>query len=285
MIRLGEHRLRVAGDVGERGGEIDVLERAAAEHLRRHLARDREHRRAVDLGVVETGEQVGRSRARDPEAGGGPAGELAVGAGRERRRALVADADEREVASFLLTAHGVGESEVGVTDHAEHVRDAPRDHRFDHHIGHGAHVRDVVGHVDVDAVVTQLDRELRRSVGEAGRGSARERVVVVPVPGTPQPALLDRTLPERAALVRAPVVERAVLVAHVGEHETAPSGNDGAYAPVGQVVELGDPVPGHPCPLSARRAGPLRPRSVASRDTRLAATPLTPASPRRTRCR
>ncbi len=46
------------------------------------------------------------------------------------------------------------------------------------------------------------------------------------------------------------------------------------------VVELDD-LRAHPCPLSALRAGPLRPRSVASRDTRLAATPLTRRAPHR----
>ena len=64
VVGVALHRLRVERDVGERGGEIEVLERAAPAHLRRNLARDREHRSAVDLGVVEAGEQVGRARAR-----------------------------------------------------------------------------------------------------------------------------------------------------------------------------------------------------------------------------
>ena len=89
------------GDVGERGREVEILERAAAAHLRRHLARDREHRRPVDLGVVQTGEQVRGARARDREARRELPGELAVRARRERGRALVADADEREVAALL----------------------------------------------------------------------------------------------------------------------------------------------------------------------------------------
>ena len=41
----------------------------------------------------------------------------------------------------------------------------------------------------------------------------------------------------------------------------------------------------HACPLSALRAGPLRPRSVARRDTRLAATPLTGGGRPTPRCR
>ena len=152
VVGVALHGLRVDRDVGERGGEVEVLERAAAAHLRRHLARDREHRRAVDLGVVQPGEQVGGARARDREARRELAGELPVGRRRERGRALVADTDEREVAALLGVAHRVGEAEVGVADHAEHVRDAPREHRLDHHVGDRARVRLLGRQRDVDAV-------------------------------------------------------------------------------------------------------------------------------------
>ena len=59
--------LAVAGDIGEGGGEIGVLERAATPHLRRHLAREGQHRRTIGLGVVEPGEQIGRAGPRDAE--------------------------------------------------------------------------------------------------------------------------------------------------------------------------------------------------------------------------
>ncbi len=135
LVGVAVHRLGRDRDVGERGGEIEVLERAPTAHLRRHLTRDREHRRAVDLGVVQTGEQVGGARTGDREARGQAAGQLAVRARRERGRALVADADEREVAARLGLAHRVGEAEVRVPDHPEDVGDAPRAHRLDHQIG------------------------------------------------------------------------------------------------------------------------------------------------------
>ena len=159
VVGVALHGLRVERDVGERGGEVEVLERAAPAHLRRHLPRDREHRRAIDLGVVETGEQVGGARARDREARGELAGELAVGRRRERGRALVADADEREVAALLGLAHRVGESEVRVADHAEHVGDAPREHRLDHDVGDRARARPLGRQRDVDPVGADLDRE------------------------------------------------------------------------------------------------------------------------------
>jgi hypothetical protein len=67
----GAHRRGERGDVAEGGGQVEVLKRARAE-LRRHLSRDGEHRRAVDLGVVEDGQQVDRARAGDRQAGRRP---------------------------------------------------------------------------------------------------------------------------------------------------------------------------------------------------------------------
>ena len=74
----------------------------------------------------------------DRQARGRSAGELAVGAGRERGRALVPDADVAQLAAFLGAAQRVGETEIGVADHAEDVRDAERDQRLDQHVGDGA---------------------------------------------------------------------------------------------------------------------------------------------------
>ena len=78
--------------------------------------------RLVQLGVVQPGQQVGRARTGDREARRRPAGQLAVGAGRERGCALVPDADVGQLAALLGPAQRVGEAEVGVPDHAEHVR-------------------------------------------------------------------------------------------------------------------------------------------------------------------
>ena len=72
------------------------------------------HRGLVELRVVQAGEQVGRAGPGDREARGRTAGELAVGTGRERRRTLVPDADEPQLAALLGPAHRVGEAEVGV---------------------------------------------------------------------------------------------------------------------------------------------------------------------------
>ena len=89
-------------------------------------------------------------------------------------------------------------------------------------------------HLDVDAVVAHLDREARGRVGEPGGRRAGERVVVVAVPRAAQPALLDRTLAERPALVRAAVVERAVAAVAVGEGEAAVPGATVVTRPSGR---------------------------------------------------
>ena len=131
--------------------QVDLLERARAEHLGVDLAGQREHRRAVDLRVPQPGEQVGGARAGDRQARGGPAGELAVGGGGEGRGALVADADVGQLAGLLLAPQRVGEPEVGVADHAEDVLDAPVDHRLGHQVGDGARRAASSGDADADA--------------------------------------------------------------------------------------------------------------------------------------
>ena len=63
----------------------------------------------------------------------------------------------------LGVAHRVGEPEVRVADHAEHVRDTPRDHRLDHHVGDGARARLLGRQRDVHAVGAHLDRDSTRA--------------------------------------------------------------------------------------------------------------------------
>ena len=70
VVGVALHGLGRDRHIGEGGGEVEILERAPAADLRRHLPRDGEHRRAVDLRVVQTGEQVRRSGSRDRETRG-----------------------------------------------------------------------------------------------------------------------------------------------------------------------------------------------------------------------
>ena len=231
------------GDVAEDGREVHVLERAATEHLRRHLTRYRDDGCLVELGVVQAGEQVRRTRSGDGETRGGTAGQLAVRARGERRRALVADPDIRQLAALLGPAHRLGEPEIRVPDHAEHVRDAVRHQRLHEHVGDGAHGLGAGRQPHEDAVVALLDVVGHHAVGEPGGRPAGQRVVVVAVPRAAQPPVLDRTLPQRAALVRAAVVERAELDAAAGQGDGPAADHHAAHPPVAGHVNRVNPVP------------------------------------------
>ena len=226
------------------GGEVDLLEGAGAEYCGADLAGQGEDGGAVHFGVPEAREKVGRAGAGDGEAGGGVATELGVGRGGEGGGGFVADADVGEVAEALLASHGVGETEVGVTNDAEDVADAPVDHGFDHDVGIGAGEGLRFGEGDVDTVVTDVDGIARGAVAEAAGRFAGEGVVVEAVPGAAEPALFDGALAERAALVGAEIVEGAVATVEVGKGDGFAADGDGGDAPVGQFVEADGAVPG-----------------------------------------
>ncbi len=244
VVGTGEHAVGRAGHGREGGVQVDILEGAAADDLGRHLARQRQHRGPVGLGIVETGEQVGRARAGDAETRRQAPGQLAVGAGRERCRAFVADADEGELAPLLGGAEGVGQTQIGMAHHAEDMGDAPVDHRLDHHIRHRADPGDLGSQGDIDAVVADLGAVAGRRVGEAwGRGAVARRVVVA-VPRTAQPPLFDRPFAKGPALVGAAVVEGAVTAPVVGERQRAVPDSDRLDPALGQLVGLERLVPG-----------------------------------------
>ena len=238
-----EHGLAEGGDRPERPGQVDLLERARAEHLGVHLAGERQDRRSVDLRVPQAREQVGGARTGDREACRRPSGELAVGRRGERGRALVADADVGEPAGLLLAAQRVGEPEVGVADHPEHVLHPPVHHRLRHQVGDG---RDVPLGLDPDEhlAVADLERVGDRLVVVAG-GLAVERAVVVAVPGAAQQAVLDRSLAERPALVRAVVVERRELPVVVHQRDALVARGDGRDPALRQLGFREHPVPLH----------------------------------------
>ena len=98
----------------------------------------------------------------------------------------------------------------------------------------------------VDAVVAYVDRERLGPVDETRRRGAIDRAIVVAVPRTPQPTVLDGSFTQRAALMRAMVVERAVASVAMGERERAVSGLHRLHTTVGQLIEISDPMPlGH----------------------------------------
>nr|WP_228521576.1 hypothetical protein [Nocardioides islandensis] len=229
--------------VAEHGLQVDVLERPAAQHARRDLPGERQHRRAVQLGVVQAGQQVRRAGSGDREAGRRAAGELAVGAGGEGRRALVPDPDVPQLAALLGPAHRVGDAQVRVADHAEDGVHPVRDQGLDDRVADGAAASVVGGQRDVRAVLALLRVVRRDRVREALRRLAGARVVVVPVPRAAQPAVLDRALTDRAPLVRAAVLQCPEPAGTTGERDGA-AVDDGAGDPaLGGYVVAVDPVP------------------------------------------
>ena len=68
-----ERQVRIEGTV-----ERNLLERAGSENLCVHLAGQSQDRRAIDVGVPETGDEVGRARAGDGETRCGSSCQLSV---------------------------------------------------------------------------------------------------------------------------------------------------------------------------------------------------------------
>jgi hypothetical protein len=219
------------------------LERSTPTDRRGHLSGDGDDGRAVQFGVIETGEQIGGAGTGDRKARGRPAGQLAVRARGERRRALVADADVGDLAALLCTTQRIGEAEVGVTHHPEHVRDAECHEGLDQDVADGADLRRHIGQLDENAVSAFLDRVARHSVAESGGRQTRDRVVVIAVPRAAQQTLLDRALAERATLVRTVIVQRTQPLATAGKRNGAPVHLDAADPTLGRDVALVHPVP------------------------------------------
>jgi hypothetical protein len=237
------HRRGGHGHVAEDRGQVQVLEGAAAEHLRRHLSGDRDHRGAVELGVVQAGEQVRRAWAGYGEADRRTAGQLSIGARGERGRALVPDADVGEFAAGLGPTQRVGEPQVGVADHAEHVPHAPGDQRLHQDVADRAYLCPWRRQLHVAGVGPFVDLVGGGRVGEARRRFAGGRVVVVAVPGAAQPSVLDRPLAQRPALVWAAVLQRRQPAAATGQRDATAVHHRGAYATVRREVGRFEPVP------------------------------------------
>ena len=214
--------------VAEDSGQVEILERAPAEHRRGHLTGDGDHRGLIELRVVQAGQHIRRPGTGDGEARRRTPRQLSVGARGERGGALVADADEADLAAILGPAQRVGEAEVGVADHAEDRVDAMGDESLDEDVGHRPRRPGQVGKSDVRAVGALIDLIGRHGVGEVPGRLARHRVVVIAVPRAAQEALLDRALAERAALVRALVLERPEPCAASSERDGAAVDDDAA---------------------------------------------------------
>ena len=156
----------------------------------------------------------------------------------------MADTDVLEGAGLALRPDRVGQSEVRMADHSEDVGHPPVDKGLDHRVAHRARSLDLFLQTDIDAVAADLDRVGRHPLVVARRRLARERAVVPAMPRATQPAVLDRSLPQRATLVRTAVVQRAVLPVVVRQANGAAARHHRLDPVLGQLVEVGDLEPG-----------------------------------------
>ena len=98
--------------------------------------------------------------------------------------------------------------------------------------------------LDIHPVLAYFDRKAGRAISETRGRLPVVRVVVIPVPRTAEPSLLDRAFPERTALVGAVIVEGAVAAVAVGERQAAMAGDHSLHSTIGQFIEVGHFVPG-----------------------------------------
>ena len=130
-------------DAPERGRQVDLLERARAEHLRGRTwpVRARTGRDPPSRPRGPVSRFVAPGPAIERHAAGRPVS-LPKAEAANAGRALVADADVGELPGLAPGARTASASpRFEWPDHAEHVGHAPGDHRLDHHVGDGAHVR------------------------------------------------------------------------------------------------------------------------------------------------
>ncbi len=94
----------------------------------------------------------------------------------------------------------------------------------------------VLFNTDINTVITFFKRIDPDSIFKTYRWFSGARVVIVAVPGAAQPAIFDLALTQWPALVRAAVVQRAILTLIMGQRYGLMSGNNRFYPPFGQFV-------------------------------------------------
>src|SRR5256885_333376 len=128
-----EDLLVVGGDVLEERQQIDFLLVPHAHEVVVGLPGDGEHRRAIELRVVEAVEQVNGSRAGGGETNAELARVLRVARRHERRRFLVANLNERD--ALLPDAKRFHDAVDAVARKAEHNPHSPVDQSINEHVG------------------------------------------------------------------------------------------------------------------------------------------------------
>ena len=103
-VRRAHDPLVEDGDVLEQVIQVDVLLVQGSDQVVVGHAGEGQDRRLVHLGVIQTVQQVDRTRAGGRQAHPEAARELGIAAGHERRRLLVTDMHEPDLPSFVRIA-------------------------------------------------------------------------------------------------------------------------------------------------------------------------------------
>ena len=250
MVRCAEDRLGELGDCIKGRFQVDILKRAGPHHLGLHLTGQRQYRRAVNLGIPETCDQVGRSGAGNRQAGGRLAREFAIAGTRKRCSALVTNADISHLAIGCAPAQGVREAEVRVPDHAEDRFDVPVHQRLGHNVCRRALVFGFCLQPDENLAVADINgKEFLTGVFVSTRRSPCQRIEVPTMPWTADPArtldtLFDGTFAKGAALMRTAVVHGRPLAVKMDQTDGLGPGSDGLDPAFRQIVNMTnfDPV-------------------------------------------
>ena len=127
--------LVVDRDVFEERQQVDFLLVLRAEKIVIRLTGDREHRRAIHLGVVQSVEEMDRARTRRRETDAKLPRVFCVAARHERRGFFVADLDERQ--TILPLTQRLHDSVDAVAGQSEDDAHTPVNQTIREHISSG----------------------------------------------------------------------------------------------------------------------------------------------------
>ncbi len=133
QLRRVDHHLVVLGHVGEEPVQVHLLLVGGAQHAGLLHAGDGQHRRVVELRVVEPVGQVDAARSGGGQAHAQPAGGLGVRGGHEGRRLLVVDQHEPDLVP--VPSQPLHDPVDAVARQPEHGVHAPLGQPADQYVG------------------------------------------------------------------------------------------------------------------------------------------------------
>ena len=200
LLELGDPE-RLADDLGDRvdpgdprvplrdrvehPDDVDELMGLLVELVRAGLAGQRDHRRPVEKGVGDPGDEVRRARAQGRHGDRGVAGQPAVDVGHEGRALLVPG---RHVADPLRPAECVEQVERLLAGDREHIVAALGLEALDEQLGGGPSGPRWAGHgreCSPDVGQPRIGRDLLRPVRDNGAATQRQRPGQPPVGASP----------------------------------------------------------------------------------------------------